>query len=294
MIVHARRASAILHRLLRGREGRGEFLIPANICPVVPATFDEAGVRFRLIDIEEASLEIGREACLEILGREPERIGGILFVRPYGYDRPVDSFFSELKRLREDLLIIDDKCLARPDCSGGGISPLADATLFSTGRAKHTDLGSGGFAHVRQGAHSELQGPSEECVNGWLDLRPHPLEWDDYRAEVIRAVKAADEQKRELNELYRSALPLEIQMPLEFSAWRFNIRVPRPDLLIRSIFGAGLFASRHYPVFASDGQRFPVAQRLAEEIVNLFNDRHFDRDRAERTAQIVNAHLRAV
>lgn len=258
MTVFAPRACAILHDLLQGDDR--PFLIPANICAVVPETFEKAGRAFELVDIQEDTLEIDPEACLDRLPA-----GGLLFVRPYGRDRDVDPFFRALKEAQPDLLLIDDKCLCRPDCEGLGISQWADATLFSTGYAKHVDLGYGGFAH--------------------MEGKQTP--WEEHRRLVEEELPRADEHKARLNSIY-SALPPEIQLPPEFQGWRFNLRVPEPDRLVESLFAAGLFASRHYPPLA---EGFPVAERLHGEIVNLFNDRYFDEERAERAVSVVLRHL---
>jgi hypothetical protein len=268
--VFAPRACAILHSLLREEER--PFLVPANICSVVPDTFREAGRAVELVDIEETTLEIDPEACLDRARREP--VGGILFVRPYGHDRDVDPFFQALKELQPDMLLIDDKCLCRPDCEGLGISPWADATLFSTGYAKHVDLGYGGFAHLK--AHLKEGGQL-----------PEPS-WEEHRRRIEEELRRADNHKRCLNAIYADALPPEIQMDPGFQSWRFNIRVPEPDRLVESLFAAGLFASRHYPPL---GGPSPVAERLHGEVVNLFNDRYFDEERAERAARLVLRHL---
>lgn len=269
MTLFGPRACAILHGLLQGDER--PFLIPANICTVVPDTFRETGRSFELVDVEETTLEIDPEACLDRIRREPA--GGLLFVRPYGRDRDVDPFFRALKELQPDLLLIDDKCLCRPDCEGVGISPWADATLFSTGYAKHVDLGYGGFAHLRKER---------------LDLRAPEVPWEEHRRRTEEELRRADEHKHRLNAVYSAALPPEIQMNQEFQGWRFNIRVPEPDRLVESLFAAGLFASRHYAPLSGS---FPVAERLHGEVVNLFNDRYFDEERAERAVQIVLRHL---
>jgi hypothetical protein len=265
--VFAPRACSILYGLLREEER--PFLIPANICSVVPETFLEAGRAFELVDVEEPTLEIDPEACLDRLEREP--VGGILFVRPYGRERDVDPFFRALKELQPDLLLIDDKCLCRPDCEGLGISSWADATLFSTGYAKHVDLGYGGFAHLQEGGRI-----------------PEPS-WEKHRRRTEEELVRADEHKRRLNAIYSAALPREIQMDPGFQSWRFNVRVPEPDRLVESLFAAGLFASRHYA--SLEEGRFPIAERLHGEVVNLFNDRYFDEERAESAARLVLRHL---
>jgi len=270
--IFAPRACSILHGLLREEER--PFLIPANICSVVPETFLEAGRAFELVDVEEPTLEIDPEVCLDRLKRGPA--GGILFVRPYGRERDVDPFFQALKELQPNLLLIDDKCLCPPDCEGLGISPWADATLFSTGYAKHVDLGYGGFAHLREGLPVLLSGAPE-------------ISWEEHRRRIAEELPRADGHKRRLNAIYADALPPEIQMEPGFQSWRFNIRVPEPDRLVENLFAAGLFASRHYA--SLEEGRFPVAERLHGEVVNLFNDRYFDEERAESAARLVLGHL---
>ena len=317
MIVFALRACSILYDLLLSSEEKRPFLMPANVCPIVPVTFLEARRGFELVDIAEPTLEVDSEACLNRLRQEPGRFGGVLFVRPYGSERDVDAFFRQLKELQPDLFLIDDKCLCRPDCEGFGISPWADATLFSTGRVKHVDLGYGGFAHVREGvpyrrgngppyreaALDEVtrryekavaeRSPFPETCEGWLDLRTPEFPWEEHRRRTTEELHRADEHKRRLNAIYSDALPRKIQMVPEFQGWRFNIRVPKPDRLVASLFAAGLFASRHYaPLEGSFGEGgFPIAERLHGDVVNLFNDRYFDEERAACAARLVLQHL---
>lgn len=316
MIVLERRACAILYNLLRSRPAGRPFLLPANVCPIVPITFAAARRRFVLVDINEATLEIDPDICLDRLHAERGGFGGVLFVRPYGRDRPAEPFFRELKELQPDLLLIDDKCLCRPDWDGSSISCSADVTLFSTGRAKHVDLGYGGFAHFGEwisyrrtmGSYSEAAleevthryeraiaeaSPFEGPCDGWLDLRDLPMPWAEYCRRTGEGLRQADDQKRRLNALYAAALPREIQMAPEFQSWRFNIRVPAADRLVERLFAAGLFASRHYAslggVFGKG--HFPVAERLHGEVVNLFNDRYFDDDKAAQAVDCVRRHL---
>ncbi len=317
MIVFAARACSILHDLLRSCGEERPFLMPANICPIVPVTFLETRRSFVLVDIAESTLEIDPEACLDRLRQEPGRFGGILFVRPYGSERDVDTFFRRLKELQPDLLLIDDKCLCRPDCEGARISPWADVTLFSTGRVKYVDLGYGGFAHMRESVpYRRSDGPTyretaleevtrryeravaerspfEGTCEGWLDLRVPKVSWRDHSQRTAAALRRADQHKRRLNALYADELPREIQLAPEFQAWRFNIRVPAPERLIKRLFAKGLYASRHYPGLGgifSKGQ-FPQAERFHQEIVNLFNDRYFNEEQGEQAVNLVREHL---
>ncbi|HEX2122632.1 MAG TPA: hypothetical protein VHL59_13415, partial [Thermoanaerobaculia bacterium] len=129
----------------------------------------------------------------------------------------------------------------------------------------------------------------------WLDLREPQERWEEYRERILHATRSSDAHKRALNAIYARELPPEIQLPSELQNWRFNIRVPRPGELVDALFAAGLFASRHYAslggVFASG--RFAAAERIHAQVVNLFNDRHFDEPRAAKAAAVVRRHVGA-
>lgn len=286
MIVFERRASAILHNLVRSRADPRPYLLPANICPVVRDTLLRAGQTIEYIDIAEPTLAIDIDECLERARARTHGYAGLIYVRPYGDEREPAPAFRRLKQALPDLLLIDDKCLCRPDCDGERVHADADVTLFSTGYAKYTDIGGGGFAHIRETIPYRRE---ERTDSEWLDLRRPESSWDDYRRLTLDATRAADAQKEKLNGIYARTLPREIQLDPEFQAWRFNIRIQFSAHLVTSIFEAGLFASRHYASLGESG-RFPSAERLHAEVVNLFNDRHFDEERAHRIAKIVLQH----
>ncbi|MBV8516046.1 MAG: hypothetical protein JO197_01470 [Acidobacteria bacterium] len=286
MIAYERRASAILFHLLRGLGDPRPFLLPANVCAVVIETFAAARQPYSLVDIEELSLAIDAHRCIELVRAEPGAYAGLLFVRPYGSERPPLALFDALRALRSDFVLIDDRCLARPDFDGTSLVPPADVSLFSSGYAKYADLGRGGFAFLRERLPyaRDAHGPA------WLDLAPPDDSWDEYRRRVSRAVDAAAAQKEALNAIYLRRLPAHVALDAEFQQWRFNLRVPAAERLVERLFDAGLFASRHY---APHG-KFAVAARLHAEIVNLFNDRYFDVERATRASDVVLRHLDAI
>jgi hypothetical protein len=315
MTVFEARAATILYNLLRTRRDRRPFLLPANVCSAVPLTFLRAGQPFHLVDIG-ADLGMDAERCLDLLERRPGTFGGLLYVRPYGAAARPEPLFRAAKRRQPDLLVIDDRCLCRPNCDGVTRASHADVTLYSTGRAKHTDLGFGGFAHLhpdvvyrhhRGGYRPEAltrltrrfnaAAAAGRRVRGaggpWLELAPPEMSWPRFRRRVAVTTRASDAQKRRLNAIYAAALPAEIQLPPRFQSWRFNVLVPEPDRLVARLFAANLFASRHYPslagVFALGP--FPAAAGLHRWTVNLFNDRNFDEDMACRATEVVAAHL---
>lgn len=259
-MIYAHRAAAILHDVVR--EHDGVWLIPVNVCPIVPQTLQTADRPFEFVDIDPITLEPSREQ----IRMRASSCAGVVFVRTYGAIYEADSFFAELKT-REDFTIVDDRCLCRPDIDGENLSPHADATLFSTGYAKYVDLGGGGFATV---ANKQSSRPP------------------DYRESVLRERTRADELKARLNMIYREIIPRHVQLPPELCTWRFNIRVPRSEDLVRKLLEAGLFASRHYAPLVSG---FPHAEALHAQIVNLFNDRYFNEEKAARAAELVRSHV---
>lgn len=283
VIVLERRASAVLFHVLRALPDPRPFLVPANVCPVVPRTFEAAERPIEVVDIDKRSLAIDPDRC-----RERVRAGtcaGIVFVRPYGSEVDPTPFFHALRNEQPDLLIVDDRCLCAPDLDGGTISPAADVSLFSTGPRKFTDLGRGGFAHIADRV------AYERATNGttWLDLRPPDTEWAEYRDRATEETRAAEAHKRDLNAIYAAAIPAAVQLPEAMQRWRFNVRVPNAARLVAAIFEHGLFAGRHFQPLGD----FPVASRLHAEIVNLFNDRHFTAEQARGAATLVAQHLRA-
>ncbi|HYC62732.1 MAG TPA: hypothetical protein VEK79_24535 [Thermoanaerobaculia bacterium] len=265
MIELAPRAAAILFGVVSAHER--PWLLPANVCDIVPQTLRAAGRMFELVDIDPATLEPSRE---QIIDRARD-CAGVVFVRTYGAIYDAEAFFASLKLLRDDFVIVDDRCLCRPDVDGELVSQDATVTLFSTGYAKYVDLGGGGFAHAATAGR----------------VTPEAA-WREYRAQVLAELARVDAIKEHLNAIYRAIIPEEVQLPAELCSWRFNIRVARAEELLRAITDAGLFASRHYAPLEGG---FPHATRLHEEIVNLFNDRYFNEEKATRTAEIVRHHV---
>jgi hypothetical protein len=315
VIVFESRACGVLYNLLCSLADQGVFLLPANVCPVVPLTFRAARRRFRLVDIAPGDLALRRDTCLELVAGDPAGVAGVLFVQPYGAEVEVETFFRDLKRLRPDLLSIDDRGLCRPDWDGGSVTDSADVTLFSTGPRKCVDLGFGGFAHVK--AHVSYRGherafrpkaleavtrrykaalarrvPCDGGDEDWLDLRPPPRSWEEHR-RLAHRLGPIDEHRRRVNVLYSERLPPEIQLSPAFQNWRFNILVDRPQELVTRLFAAGLFASRLYDALGGifGPGSFPHAEALHRRIVNLFNDRHIDEEKAERVTVEVLRHL---
>lgn len=312
------RAAGILYNYLVSCPGTGsQVIMPANICAVVPMAVCVAGLTPRFMDIDPATLALDARSTIHAASHKDTR--AIVFVHPYGrFDRAAERLFLHCRRLQSDLGLIDDRCLLPP--LEDQLFEACDLTLFSTGRAKHTDIGYGGIGvltgeatrrfefgsdatscaaskQVEDAAKYAIQTKREVVIPdiGWLDTSPLPDRPEKYLREVEVAKRDAVSSRRRLNEIYSSRIPEHVQYDSSFQNWRFNITVANRDVLLNKIFSAGLFASSHY---ASASESFggtpkPNADKVFQTIINLFNDRHFLPGMAIDTAKIVRAHIQA-
>lgn len=311
--VQAPRASAILYGLLVSRPQTGPWLLPANICPIVPIAFLKADVPFEFVDISPASLRMDLEQ-VEARARE-RRLGGLLYAHPYGDAYTPHELFLSLKNLNPTILTIDDRCLCIPETTPNE-NTTADVTLFSTGYAKIAELNYGGYAFLKphityQPAHlpfdaahyDTLEKDYKAAVSNrarfhyrdgdWLETETPQPKLEAYYEQIEQKLRSTLRHRAALNAMYENNLPEEIQLPKEYQSWRFNIRVKDKDQILRAIFAGGLFASSHYASLAgimADGHA-PNAEALADEVINLFNDEHFDEDKVQKTCDIISRSL---
>jgi len=312
-IIQAPRASAILYSLLKSQVNSNPWLLPANICPIVPITFFKAGVPFEFVDISVETLHMVPE---QVEGRlKRGEYGGVLYAHTYGEPSTPVEFFQSIKSKYPDLLLVDDRCLCIPELEPP-INPRADAILYSTGYAKIVELNFGGYAFLKEGtpyrpqhlpfdpqAYTEIERGYKRTIqkrepyvyidSDWLQTDTDLPTWYDYRQQIEEGLKASLQQHAALNKIYAGRLPAEIQLPQAYQSWRFNIRVKNKDRVLENIFSAGLFASSHY---ASLGGimapgRCPQAESLADEVVNLFNDHHFSPGQAEAVCALIMENL---
>ena len=311
-IITANRASAILFWFLK-KFSDGAYLLPANICPIVPLTFLKAKVKFQFVDIEPKNYCIDRNMVLDMLKTNPRKYKGIVFVHTYGREYEVEEFFSDLKKLNEDFKIIDDRCLCFPNVNQ--IIGFADLVLFSTTYGKVVDMGKGGFAVVEDNEIFEskyllynpedLQKLNNNCKycyqnskkisvenNNWLDADLNTL-GEEYFIEISKKIEESKKIKNSLNTIYDDKLPNSIKLGKDFNSWRFNILVDNQQEILDSILQNKLFASSHYDVTSKifNDNKYPVAENLSKAIINLFNDRYFSEDKAIRICEIINSHI---
>ena len=312
-IIQAPRASAILYHVLVSQEEKHPWLLPANICPIVPITFFKARVPFEFVDISAKTLHMDlKQAEALVTGRKH---GGLLYSHTYGELSTPNEFFTIVKSVDPELLILDDRCLCIPDLEPDINSP-ADVTLFSTGYAKIVELNFGGYAFIKEDVpyrtdhlpftpqdYEELERSYKEAVSNrtkfvyrdtnWLETNAEIPAWYDYLHQVESRLNNSIAHRKMLNDIYLNRLPVEIQLSPAYQTWRFNIRVKNKMRIMNAIFIAGSFASSHYVSMAdimADGQA-PQAEKLADEVINLFNDPHFSIRQAEQVCSIIMENL---
>lgn len=308
-IVQAPRASAILYGLLKSQRNANPWLLPANICPIVPITFFKAEIPFEFVDIAAETLHMD----LEQAGVRLERgaYGGILYAHTYGEPSTPVDFFQHVKARFPNLVLIDDRCLCIPDLDPPQ-EMSADVAMYSTGYAKIAELHFGGYAFIKEDvsyqperlpfnpqAHDEIeqsyklavrtQTPYIYADSDWLQTDSDLPAWYDYRQQIETGLKASLNHRAAINEIYVRYLPPEIQLPPEYQTWRFNLRLKNKEQVLEAIFAAGLFASSHYASLAGimAHGRGDQAEILAKEIVNLFNDQHFDPQKAGQVCAVI-------
>jgi dTDP-4-amino-4,6-dideoxygalactose transaminase len=312
-IVQAPRASAILYNLLKGQANTNPWLLPANICPIVPITFFKAGIPFEFVDISAGTLHMDLE---RVEGRlERGSYWGVLYAHTYGEPSTPNEFFQRVKSRYPDLMLVDDRCLCIPDLDPSQ-KLFADAALYSTGYAKTVDLGLGGYAFLdgnlayhpehlpfSPDAYEEIERGYKQAVrnrspyvyadSNWLQTDADLPAWYDYRQQIADGVQASLQHRAVINEIYADRLSPEIQCPPEYQTWRFNLRLKNKEKILEAIFVSGAFASSHYASLAgtmAPGQ-CPQAETLADEIINLFNDHHFDPQKAEGVCAVIMENL---
>ena len=311
MIVFSQRASGILFDFIKTYNS-GIYLLPANVCPIVPLTFCAAKVRFEFVDIDEGTLCIDEKKCLEHFSKNPEQYAGILFVRTYGYKYDTSNFFFNIKSIDNKLKIIDDQCLCFPDFSAK--TQNSDLILFSTGYTKPLDIGKGGIGilndinqihkyYLAEFNNFDIENFYKKALNensilksipsGWLDNSPYNEDIKEYQRQIEFEKEKVIEQKKYINSIYNSLLPDEIKMHQDFQNWRFNILVENKNIILEKIFANNLFASSHYKPsnVLFDKNKHIVSEKLFSKVINLFNDKYFSCNQAEQISNIINQFL---
>lgn len=314
MILFENRASKILFNILNSINKKGIFLLPLNICPIVPITFLKAKVPFEFIDINLDDLCINQEKVLERIKKG--NILGVLFAHTYGIELDLEDFFKQIKCLDEEIFIIDDRCLNKPVFGIDIQKSFADLVLFSTGYVKYVDLNWGGYGFLKQ-KHTyksidlnyeakhldDLIQTLEKSIknqsyftykdSNWLGSLEKPFNsFLEYKNQILEKLPKVENHRKQLDEIYTSNIPEHLHLGKEFNNWRFSILVDNKDALLKEIFEKKLFASSHYSavdyLFLDKKISNSNTNIISSRIVNLFNDFRFTKQMAYDITQIIN------
>ena len=70
MILFEKRATIVLEKVLKALKNKEKFLLPLNVCPIVPDTFKKLNIEFDFIDISLNTLCMDENSVLKKLKYE--------------------------------------------------------------------------------------------------------------------------------------------------------------------------------------------------------------------------------
>lgn len=284
MILFEDRASTILYKILTNLTQVKKFLLPLNICPIVPDTFKKANIGFEFIDINLETLCMDEELVLEKIKNDKE-ISGILFVKTFGIELNCEEFFKKIKFIDKSIFIINDMCPSIQEFDYDINNSYSDLTLFSSGYSKYIDIGYGGYGFLKD----------DLFVNIFKNMS-NSSEFLEYKNKILTQIPIMKKHKEKINSIYTNNLPKEIHLGEKFNNWRFSILVKNKERILEEIFKIdSLFASSHYPQIDYDYVKNPVknsnAKKIHNNIINLFNDFRFNTEKAYQVVDIINNNL---
>lgn len=283
MILFEDRAATVLYKVLTNIKHK-KFILPLNICPIVPDTFLRANKDFEFCDISLDTLCMDENLLLEKI-RNDSNIDGILFVKTFGIQIDIEPLFNKIKLINKNIFIIDDMCPCVQEFDYNIENTNADMILFSSGYSKYIDIGFGGYGFLRDDAFSKVF-EDKSRNNSFLK----------YKETILSQIPLMHKHKEELNNIYKNGLPEFIQLGEKFNIWRFSILIDNKDTILNNIFKVdNLFASSHYPQVDCGYSKNLIlnsnTQMVHNRIVNLFNDFRFNKDRANQVVDIINDNL---
>jgi dTDP-4-amino-4,6-dideoxygalactose transaminase len=284
MIVFRDRASTVLYEVLSTLDNHTKFLLPVNICPVVPETFLKANIKFDFIDINLKTLCMDEVLALKSI-KNDSSISGVLFVNTFGVDVEVEEFFQKLKNINPDIFIIYDQCLSIQDFEFNPDESLSSLALYSSGYSKYVDLGYGGYGFLKDNEFNETFKDNSKDKS-----------FLEYKVNVKNRISLMQKHKSKLNSIYKKGIPSCLHLGQEFENWRFSILIDEKDKLLEAIFKEeDLFASSHYEPLDHKYSDNPIinsnAKVISSRIVNLFNDFRFTDEKAKRVVKIINSFI---
>lgn len=322
MIKIEQRASVVLYRFLIANCKNFHYLLPANVCPVVPLTFLKANVDFSFVDIDPVTHSGSYQEylkSLEAIGTEKK---GIVFVNAYGFKQKCSDFYQRVKSQHPGMVIIEDNCLCIPETFKSEPSHFVDLELYSTGPSKYAPIAEEGgygiydadkwkysnyseyynadenketFYRLKQCRLHDWTFSYEDC--NWLQFiktkEIHNLSDEQYLKKVADQVIRSMEHKKIINAIYDSNLPDGIKMDGVYHNWRYMLLLPKPVLrqrILNRLEEEGLYASPHYRsvAYMFNKQRCINAEKEAPLLLNLFNSVKYTEEMALKTTAIIN------
>jgi hypothetical protein len=128
----------------------------------------------------------------------------------------------------------------------------------------------------------------------WLNTDLLKFDEYEYFRKIDSLLDLVHLHKNKLNKIYSEELPFEIQFPVEFQNWRFNLLVENREKLLKIILRNNLFAGTNYPSISKifSNTITPKAQLFSTNILNLFNDFRFREADAIKMTIIINKFLK--
>ena len=312
MIKFANRASAILYNYIITNPPLKPLLIPANVCPIVPMTLIKANVDFEFVDIDD-SHAMNLNSVIDKI--KTHKYSGIIFVHAYGKIIDTEKYYTNIKSIDPNLLIIDDKCLCRPKLNSK-IENNIDLEIFSTGYAKYIELNYGGWGIINDKYNYKAQniifdGANElntqmdyvkTCLNEEVKYQPTNANWLDgecsfqenhYTQIVKKEITRIDEHKKIINNIYKNNIPQEIQLGTDYNNWRFMVKAKNRMTIIENVFQQNLFVGTNFPSVSKlfKAVESPYAELEAKNILNLFNDFRINESDALKICKIIHKSL---
>lgn len=281
MILYEDRAATVLYKVLKALGKKQKFLLPLNVCPIVPDTFIKANIAFTFIDINLKTLCMDESLILNQLKNDTS-ITGILFVKTFGINLNTDVLFKQIKSINNDIFIIDDMCPCVQQFNYDINHSYADMALFSSGYSKYIDIGYGGYGFLKDSRFKKV-----------FEDRSDSKEFLEYKKDILHQIPLMQQHKDELNKIYKNNLPKKILLGDDFNTWRFSIMVNNKDIILKKIFeDKTLFASSHYPQIDYNYVDTPLVnsntKKVHDKIINLFNDFRFTKEKAFKVLDIIN------
>lgn len=311
-ILIANRASTIIFNFLASLQlPKSKYLvIPSNICHALLFTVIKTKIPFKYIDLNENLTDYNWEYLIN----DSKNISGIIYTHLYGNEYTPWKHFKRIKQKNPKIIIIDDRCLCLPKTNDVG-NEIVDLVIYSTGPKKQVNLGSGGFGYTTNlnfklnfgnsdfdssyvdKALYILQNDIEWKTNtlfynyidgNWLNQNNSIMKFSELKEKIKLYQEKFKSHKDSIKSIYKAEIPIELQYRNHYQNWRFNIKCSNSEFILKKIFEAQLFASKHYfPMSKYFRLTLPNSELLYSITLNLFIDNYIQENAAMKVASLI-------